>query len=325
MALPSSGAISLNDVNVELGLSGTAQISLNDSVVRALFGVGSGAISMSDGYGKSSQFVLTISSNQTNADLRTLAVNAGWDQSTTLVANIDSGVVISSNNTGTAALSISGSYPSGLTVNNSGVIVGLGGNGGKGGGPAYGGASGGSSGGTALSVSSSCAFFNNGTIAGGGGGGGGGGRTGTTANNVVYQFRGGGGGGGGGGRSSAAANSSGGGRGTFSMNNVNYVIRVDAAGNTGTNNGAGNGGIGGIWRVVVQKTIQDYTAGSGGNGGNWGAGGNTGGTGRAASNYGNHYPESNIGGGGGGGGGNAVTGNSYITWGATGTRYGGIA
>ena len=52
MALTSSGQISLNDVNVELGLSGTAQISLNDSAVRGLFEISSGEIEMADGYGK---------------------------------------------------------------------------------------------------------------------------------------------------------------------------------------------------------------------------------------------------------------------------------
>lgn len=53
MALPESGAISLGEVNTELGLSATAQISLNDTDVRTLFGVASGAISLSNGYGKS--------------------------------------------------------------------------------------------------------------------------------------------------------------------------------------------------------------------------------------------------------------------------------
>ena len=53
MPLPSAPAsISLNQVNVELGLSGTATISLNDAAVRTLFGVPSGQISMSQGYGK---------------------------------------------------------------------------------------------------------------------------------------------------------------------------------------------------------------------------------------------------------------------------------
>lgn len=54
MALQSSGTISLNDVNVELGNSGTASINMGSSDVRGLFGVASGTISMSDGYGASS-------------------------------------------------------------------------------------------------------------------------------------------------------------------------------------------------------------------------------------------------------------------------------
>lgn len=54
MALPASGAISMNDVNTELGNPGTTQISLNDTDVRTLFNIPSGAISLSDGYGCSS-------------------------------------------------------------------------------------------------------------------------------------------------------------------------------------------------------------------------------------------------------------------------------
>ncbi len=57
MALQSSGQISLNDVNVELGNSGTAQIDMNSSDVRDLFEISSGEIEMSDGYGKSDAFV----------------------------------------------------------------------------------------------------------------------------------------------------------------------------------------------------------------------------------------------------------------------------
>lgn len=62
MALPSSGAISLNAVNVELNLPGTTTISLNQSSVRTLFGIASGAIRMSDGYGKSSAVVAAVTS-----------------------------------------------------------------------------------------------------------------------------------------------------------------------------------------------------------------------------------------------------------------------
>jgi len=55
MTLPASGnPISFSQVDVELSFSATAQISLNDTAVRALFGVASGAISLSNGYGKSS-------------------------------------------------------------------------------------------------------------------------------------------------------------------------------------------------------------------------------------------------------------------------------
>ena len=53
MTLPASGQISLNDVNVELGNSGTAEIGMNSTAVRDLFEIASGEIEMSDGYGKS--------------------------------------------------------------------------------------------------------------------------------------------------------------------------------------------------------------------------------------------------------------------------------
>lgn len=53
MALPSSGTISLNAINTELGKSPTSQISLNDSDVRGLLVKASGQISLADAYGKS--------------------------------------------------------------------------------------------------------------------------------------------------------------------------------------------------------------------------------------------------------------------------------
>jgi hypothetical protein len=55
MTLPASGAISLFDVNVELGRTGTTQIALGDTIVRTLFATASGAVGLNVGYSKSSR------------------------------------------------------------------------------------------------------------------------------------------------------------------------------------------------------------------------------------------------------------------------------
>ena len=66
MALNASGPISLGgattgeSINLELGLSGTATITLNDAGVRTLGGKASGAISLNDFYGKSNAPVTTV-------------------------------------------------------------------------------------------------------------------------------------------------------------------------------------------------------------------------------------------------------------------------
>lgn len=312
MPLPSSGPISLSQVNTELGLSATATISMGNSNVRTLFGVPSGAISMSNGYGKSNKFTFTISANQTDANLRTLAVNAGWNQSTAVEATIGSGVYISASSTGSPALTINGSFPGGVTLINNGFIVGRGGNGGNGGGTnattSFPGSAG-SSGGGALSVSVGVTINNaSGTIGGGGGGGGGG-----AARYVGFPGKGNisnsaGGGGGGGGRSSAAANSSGGTAGAGRYGGTSYVA---SNGGTGTSGGAGGGGAGG-------RSVTTIYGGNGGNGGGWGSAGATGtaGSGGDGSIQGPY---------GGGSAGYAVSGNGNISWAATGTRLGSIS
>ena len=60
MTLPASGSISLNQVNTELARTATASINMNDAAVRTLFGVPSGAISMSNGRGKSNRTYATF-------------------------------------------------------------------------------------------------------------------------------------------------------------------------------------------------------------------------------------------------------------------------
>ena len=287
MALQTTGAISLSNIATEFG--GTAPHSLSEYYGAAAGVPASGAVSIGGFRGKSSQFEFAITANVTNANLRTLAVNAGWDGTSKVVATINSGVVVSGNTQGnsTAAMTINGSFPAGVTLINNGVIVGRGGNGGNGGINA-GGA--GATGGRALTASSMVSIQNNGTITGGGGGGGGGGGARTSYYSTVATAY---GGDGGGGRSS----------------NVNSSTGSSAGNNggAGTYSAAGNGGSG------IKVTIKAFsrTSGGGGKGGGWGAAGSGGGN-------------STYNGGAGGARGQAVNGNANITWLATGTRLGAI-
>ena len=306
MTLPASGAISFNAINVELGVAGTTSASLGQASYRTLAGVASGAISLSNFYGKANQFSFTIASNQTNANLRTLAVNAGWNQSSKVVATINSGVYVSSNSTGTPALTINGSFPNGVQLINNGNVYGMGGVAGNGGGfnGAYYGATAGASGGNALTASTAVSITNNGIISGGGGGGGGGGYAALTDGKFVRIC---GGGGGGGGR----VNAGGGGGGAATSG---FPSGASGGGATLTSNGGG--GSGGINTDPAYGSTA-YRGGTGGAGGNNAANGATGATGTANYSAGS--------GAGGGSGGSAVAGNGNITWVATGTRYGGIA
>ena len=308
MALPASGAISLNQVNVELGNAGTASINMGSAAVRGLFGVASGAISMSDGYGKSNTFAFSITSSQTNANLRTLAVNAGWNQSIKVVATINGGVVMTSDTVGTPGLTINGSWPNGIELVNNGTIVGRGGNGGVGGAGGTGPASvddstagsAGSAGGLALTISVAASIRNNGTIAGGGGGGGGGYATSSGGKDPTYTKYGGGGGGGG---QSSNTNSSGaaGGAATASSG---------GAGGAGTFSLSGLGGTAG-----TNPNSRVYPNNAGGGGGGWGY------NGIAGLRYFNTMGKV---GGAGGGAGAATSGQANVTWLATGTRYGSL-
>ena len=61
MALPSSGSLSMSQINTELTNGSTATLNLGNATVRNLFGVLSGAITFNNGYGK--QRVITQSIN----------------------------------------------------------------------------------------------------------------------------------------------------------------------------------------------------------------------------------------------------------------------
>lgn len=334
MTLPSSGSISMSQVNVELDRSSTAQISLSENAVRDLFGKPSGAIGMSDGRGKSSVFKFNISGSLVDVDIRNAALAAGWNGTAQVEATIVSGAVM--NASFNDAVRIHGSFPNGVTLINNGIIAGRGGNGGAGGTArgdqqiAYGGASGGA-GGTGLATTVPVTIFNNGTIAGGGGGGGGGGST--IANQytsncnkegcftVLRRQAAAGGGGGGSGRSNNFGSSGGaaGGRVRGSTSSIGSGLTITNAQPGGNSNASVTGG-GGFRGEEIDPGDVHARGGWGGSGGFWGAAGGAGG----GSEYANTGPVTS-GGGPGGAGGLAVWGNDKITWGATGTRYGGIA
>lgn len=86
MALPSSGAISLSNVNTELGYSATATISMNDAAVRSLFAIASGQISMSDGYGKSA-VTIQLGSYTSDAFNNTAGIKFSSDKKTYATSN----------------------------------------------------------------------------------------------------------------------------------------------------------------------------------------------------------------------------------------------
>jgi hypothetical protein len=182
MALPTSGPLSIQQINAEFGRGNNLNAYRGTVWYTDAGGSGtfsSGAISISDFYGKratSPTFTATIYSHYDQLNLRSWALSAGWNGSSAAIITLAGGYYLYSSNVGAAALYINGSWPGGLTFVNNGYIMGCGGHGGgyrvfdvtsyasnielQNGGPA-------------ISMGVSCTIQNNAYIGGGGGGGGG--------------------------------------------------------------------------------------------------------------------------------------------------------
>ena len=265
------------DIGVELGNTATSMISIGATAPRALAGVPSGAIRVAaDFYGKASAFSFTISANQQQANLRTLALAAGWNGTSVVTATVNAGVYIWSDVTGIAALTIDGSWPNGVTLINNGYIIGKGGNGGsnlqqnvntsiKPGG----------NGGSAMSLSINNLIIVNNSgafIAGGGGGGGSGGFY--SPSSVSWAGSGGGGAGGGSGgytQNTFFVNAPGGNGGSVGTSGSDGTA-LEAATSIGSGGGGGRilpgtGGQGGFYGSVSSNQGFGRGGGAGGGGG----------------------------------------------------------
>jgi hypothetical protein len=270
MPLPSSGPISLYQVNVELGLAGGASISLNQTNVRTLFGKPSGTISMSDGYGKSAISQITVGGGTSNFGPGT-TYNFSTANEYTVSFSRNTSVIIycwgaAGGNTkrSTARTGGAGGYARGTFTFSAGVTykvrVGGGGVGGSGGG------SGGYSGGGPAAYSTTSEFD-----AGGGGGYSGVFATSISqnpANSIIVA-----GGGGGGSGDTAYGGNGGGTSGTAGSNGSPRA----GLGGTQTAGGAGGteGADGGTGTAFMGGTGGNgpNSPGAGGGGGYWGGGG----------------------------------------------------
>lgn len=307
MTTPSTGPISMGDINTELGLSSTARVSLDDTSVRQLLGKGTAqsTISLADARGKSNAFSFSFSGNAIN--LYNYAISVGWNGSSAIIATMNNHVY--STSTGSPALYISG-FPAQVTLYLNGfVIQGAGGAGGNGAGAANVGGNGGV-GGTGLVVtatnSGGVRIDNSNAILGGGGGGGGGGSRFVSGPIGGRAYAGGGvlvggatGGGGGGGAGYGAAGAP-----YASSSGGSFTGSFGAAGGLVTGGLGGAGGWGTGWQAGAGGSGGSY-AGAGANG----VAGSAGGTSAGAP-------------GAGGGGGAAVNGYNYVTWSGSGSFYG---
>jgi len=289
MTLPVTGTLALEDIQTEFG--GANPIAINEYYRNGLYvtpnntnvPVG-GTIRISNFYGAIKQFSMTISAGKYNKpNLRNLAIAGGWNQQDALHITATSGFVAYSDTTSQPAMTISGYFPAGVIFVNYGKIIGMGGNGGDT-------VQNGLPGGPALSVSSNVTIYNYGIIAGGGGGGGAGvfwswnglNRSTPGSGGASAEFQSGGGGGG--------PNTNG------SPSLYSYEFGL----------------------YSIPGPSQNWAWGGrasspGGKGGDWGTAGDAGGTVDGVYDYSGYA---------GGAGGSSIVGNSFISWGYFGSRYG---
>jgi len=132
MTLPISGTIRCSQIDIELGDSGTSTIGLGDADARALAGVPTGTIKMSDFYGKSAitNNFYTVSANTNKLSLTLSSVPGYVAGRTNTTITINSGIYVWSNDINVAALTISGAPGDTVTIVNNGFIMGKGGQGG---------------------------------------------------------------------------------------------------------------------------------------------------------------------------------------------------
>ena len=320
MALQTSGAISLNDMHIEVGGTSGTTCSLNDPDIRALISVdGNTQQSIQQYYGRSSETSLPTGGSQINGQVQLKQITASSYISSGGTLRIPSNMWVWSDSRTVAALTIDIS----CTVINDGKIIGKGGRG------AYrlptsGGNFQAETGGPAISVTASGVTITNSSgayIAGGGGGGGarydGGDPTDSNA---------GGGGGAGGGQGGNARNdawlggaggqlNATGGNGTSIYNNAGGIGAGGGAGGAGGGFGNGGGGGGRILPGVGGKNGGFYASGSNLAGGfEMCEGGSAGNVGHGPNPVGQSYSDLAAGGGGWG----ASGGNGSVLNGAAG-------
>jgi hypothetical protein len=318
-----TGTISLNNVNVELGLAGTTTINMNQANVRTLAGVGGSGtiISMNDLRGKSNRVTINyvFSANTANAALNLSALSGYVASKSDITITVNSGVYLYATTTGGYGLNLSGATTGDtVTIVNNGNIMGMGGAGTDGdavvttlpglpGGPALN-----------LGIGVNPTINNQSGYIGGGGGGGGGYRS--TNYSIIVAVGGGGGAGGGKGSnnySGLVGVATGGAGGAIGSNGGNGVTLT-----TGSGTIASAGGGGRIFPSTATTLTGTgvFIAGIGGSGGG------------TASINGNASPYTSVGGGpsqagsnaagnnGGAGGGYGASGGNGFT-----TVLGGVA